>query len=522
MYGRFAAGLPGFLRQRMTLDQAKAILNQRLASRESNFIDLARRTVFRNAASPYQFIMHEAGCEPGDVEQLVLTDGLDAALVKLERSGVRMTFEEFKGRSPLVRGGRTFEVGPASFDNPLGRRSIVSQTTGSTGKPTRVNMELDHIAAMCAGRMLVQHANGVAGRPTVIYRAGLPSTAAVGNILSHVVMGNPVRRWFSPLGADETGAPARFRIAGAMLPAMARLSGQPFPEMEVVPISEAVRIARVAAQFAQDEGSCLVRCAISTSLAVSKAAVKAGIDMTGVTFMGASEPATPAKVRGLLKSGASYVTNYAMNEAGMVGGGCPNGADHTDVHVWRDAIAVVPGSRVPEVHDPSMVSFAVTSLLPTAPKIMINVDIDDYGLLENRQCGCALGDLGFQQHARQIRSSAKLTGRGVTLVGSDVVRVIEEVLPARFGGYAQDYQLLEEEIAGGETMLTLLIDPAIDIEDERAAALLLFEALAAGRPGASFSGAILKGADAVRVRREKPAPNARGKQPAFRTSYSSS
>lgn len=521
MYARFAAGLPAFLRKRLTPEAAARIVSERLRSREENFLTLARLTVFERGDSPYVFLMRSMRCEPGDIEALVRSDGLDAALEKLERGGLRLSFDEFKGRTALVRDGQVFPVGPASFDNPLGTRSLESQSTGSTGTPTRANIDLRHLESMAAGRILSHEANGVRGWPTIMYRAGLPSAAGVGNILTHIVMGNPVRHWMSPLSSSEVASLKRFRVAGAMLPVMARLSGQAFPRMEVVPIGEVIKVARAAAALVRSEGHCLVRCAISTSLAVATAAVEAGLDLTGVAFMGAAEPATAAKVRGILRSGASYMTNYGMAEAGMVGTGCPNGLDHTDVHFMRDALAVVPGSRIPDVADDSVVSFSVTSLLKASPKILINVDVDDYGILERRQCGCLLGRLGFGQHMRQIRSSSKLTGRGVTLVGTDIVRVIEEVLPETFGGFPQDYQLVEEESPDGRTMLTLLINPAIRLTDEEAPAAVLYDALAKGTPGASFSGAILKGAGAVRVRREQPRPNARGKQPAFRVASAS-
>ncbi|HEX5577775.1 MAG TPA: hypothetical protein VFX40_05320 [Gemmatimonadaceae bacterium] len=522
MYARLAAGLPALLRQRITPEAARAVIEQRLRAREENFLRLARLAVFERPESPYRFLMREAGCEPGDVESLVRSDGIDAALLKLERAGMRVTFEEFKGRAPLVRGGREFETTDASFDNPIGKASLVSQTTGSTGTPTRVKVALDHLQSNMWGRVLIQEANGVFGLPTVLYRAGLPSTAAVGAILSHIVMGNPVRRWFSSIDASSLNTPIRFRAAGMVLPAMVRLSGHPFPRQEWMPMSEAAQVARVASDFVRTEGRCLLRAAVSTLLTVAVAAREKGISLEGVTCMGGSEPASVAKVRGIRQSGAAYVTNYSMNEAGMIGGPCANGLDDTDVHLWSDALALVPGSRVADIGDDSLASFALTSLMLTAPKILINVDIDDYGILERRRCGCLLGETGLDQHIRQIRSSAKLTGRGVTLVGSDIVRVIEEVMPARFGGGPQDYQLVEEEMNDGRTMLTLLVSPSVDLADEAAPVTVLFEELATGRPGASFSGAVLKGSAAVRVRREQPVPNARGKQPPFRVAAAAS
>ena len=63
-----------------------------------------------------------------------------------------------------------------------------------------------------------------------------------------------------------------------------------------------------------------------------------------------------------------------------------------------------------------------TSLLPATPKIMLNVQLDDYGLIEERHCGCPLESFGYTTHLRQIRSYSKLTGAGVTLIGTEMVR----------------------------------------------------------------------------------------------------
>ena len=304
MYRRLAAGLPALLRQRITPDTAREAITQRLKAREENFLDLARLAVFERPESPYRFLMREVGCEQGDIESLVRSDGLDSALLQLERAGLRVSFDEFKGRAPLVRGGRTFETTDASFDNPIGKPSLISQTTGSTGTPTRVKVALEHLQSNMWGRALIQEANGVFGLPTIVYRPGLPSTAAVGAIFSHIMMGNPVRRWFSPVAPAAVNAPLRFRIAGMALPAMVRLTGHPFPREEWMPIQEAARVARIASDFVRTEGRSLVRGPVSTLLAVAVAARDNGISLDNVTLMGGSEPASVAKVRGIRQSGA--------------------------------------------------------------------------------------------------------------------------------------------------------------------------------------------------------------------------
>ena len=79
---------------------------------------------------------------------------------------------------------------------------------------------------------------------------------------------------------------------------------------------------------------------------------------------------------------------------------------------------------------------------------MLNVESDDYGVLERRHCGCPLDAAGLDLHMHTIRSWEKLTSEGMTLGGADLIRLVEEILPARFGGAPTDWQLVEEEEEG--------------------------------------------------------------------------
>jgi hypothetical protein len=206
-----------------------------------------------------------------------------------------------------------------------------------------------------------------------------------------------------------------------------------------------------------------------------------------------------------------------MTEAGPLGGACARGLDATDVHVLRDKISLFQRMQMPSGSDEPVGAFFLSSLLSTGPKILINVASDDFGILEERDCGCPLGELGLHQHLRQIRSVGKLTGRGITLVASDIVHIIEDILPGLYGGTAQDYQLVEEEDGTGATHLHLLVSPSLRLADEDAPARTLLEALSRGTPNAGLQSAMLQSAGAVRVRRQQPRASSRGKLPAFRT-----
>ena len=60
----------------------------------------------------------------------------------------------------------------------------------------------------------------------------------------------------------------------------------------------------------------------------------------------------------------------------------------------------------------------------------------------------SLAELGFTTHLHTVRSYEKLTSGGVMFMGSMLHELLEETLPARFGGSPLDYQLVEEEEDG--------------------------------------------------------------------------
>ena len=62
---------------------------------------------------------------------------MEGTLRTLRTAGVYFTFEEFKGREPVVRGGKTLPVRPRDFDNTYLRSAYYGETGGSTGAGTR-------------------------------------------------------------------------------------------------------------------------------------------------------------------------------------------------------------------------------------------------------------------------------------------------------------------------------------------------------------------------------------------------
>jgi hypothetical protein len=168
-YGRFYLGLRSFLRQKISLAETEAIVRQRMAARDANFLRFMERGVFGNPKSPFRPLLKLADCELGDIRNRVGTNGLEATLRELRDAGVYVTFEEFKGRKPMVRNGNVFHVQPRDFDNPNLSRHYQGTTSGTTGAGTRIMIDLDHLAANAPLLMLEHHIHGTLNTPVGIW-----------------------------------------------------------------------------------------------------------------------------------------------------------------------------------------------------------------------------------------------------------------------------------------------------------------------------------------------------------------
>lgn len=130
MVGRFARDVPPFLRTPVSPEATRIQVQRDLARREARFLDVAERLIYRNPRSPYRRLLQHAGCELGDLRQLVTQDGIEGALRTLAARGVSVTFDEFKGRREIERGSLRFAVHASDFDNPLARPHFARHTMG--------------------------------------------------------------------------------------------------------------------------------------------------------------------------------------------------------------------------------------------------------------------------------------------------------------------------------------------------------------------------------------------------------
>jgi hypothetical protein len=242
-----------------------------------------------------------------------------------------------------------------------------------------------------------------------------------------------------------------------------------------------------------------------------QAALDAGVDLHGAHFTLVGEPITGTRLAVIRQSGAMALPRYATIECGPVGLGCLAPETPDDTHLLHDLHALIQPGQDGEPHGLPPLALFISSLRPTAPFILLNVSMGDQAVMTRRACGCPLERLGWTTHLHTIRSYEKLTSGGMTFLDTDVIRVLEEVLPARFGGAPTDYQLVEDEAEDGSPRLRLLVHPAVGPLDTEAVSETFLTAIGTGSGVQRVSGLLWRDAGLLRVERLAPRTTASGK-----------
>jgi hypothetical protein len=509
---RFCWGVPTYLRHPVSLPQARRVLHQRLERRAADFLHLVDRAVYGQPTSPYRHLLRLAGCEAGDLAHLVAQEGLEGALHALCRAGLYLTVDELKGRRAVVRGSTTLHVQPAECQNPLVTRCLVSHTSGSRGAATPAPIDLAHLRDRGIDTGLMLHARG--GADWVHATWEMPCGSAIGRLLWLSAMGARAVRWFSPLDPAASSLHPRYRWGAQTLHWVSVLAGRPLPRPQYVPLDAPRPIVRWLVGVLERGRTPALHTVPSSAVRVCEAAVAAGVSLAGAWFVVVGEPLTDARLAAMREVGANAIPVYGAVEAGTIGYGCAEPTAPDEVHLLSDLLALIqPGSDGPSrgLHESALL---LTTLRPTAPFILLNVSLGDVAEVATRACGCGLDALGWPTHLHTIRSPEKLTAAGLTLLDGDVIRVLEEVLPRRFGGQPTDYQLVEQEDAAGRSDWRLLVHPSVGALEEAAVAEAFLTALGATLGADSAAAHFLgrQGPEAALLQVERRPPlTARGK-----------
>jgi hypothetical protein len=514
-YLNFALELRSFLRQHETIDETIAIVKDQLAQRNDNFLKTLRTNVFEYTKSPYLKLLQAANITYEDVVKMVTESGLETTLESLYEAGIYVTFEELKGREPIIRNGIEMQVTVSDFDNPNLKPFMLGQSGGSTGAPTRTRIDLDHVRQNTRITNLVWHLDEITNVPTANWFGLMPITPGYTTGLRLARSGYRLDKFYTSTRTSGASPRWLFTIMSYLLVLMVRFQGCYFPFPEYVPLDNPLPIAKWIDSMLKKYGKCVLICSPSKAIRVCLSAEKHGLSLKGLNIQLGGEPMSDAKAKIMHRNGATTVERYSFNEVGALAQNCLKPSRPSDMHHLSHHSAII--QRPIEIHDQIVNAFCVTTLHPTGPKMLLNALTDDYGEINDHDCGCYYYNMGFKNHLYDVHSYQKLTTEGTTLIGNDLIHILETVLPQKFGGSLLDYQLVEQEDKSGLTRLYLYVDPSVSVTDNQQLVGEFLDALKESHGSAQLAQAEFRQANTIQIRRQAPLTNVRGKHFPIRT-----
>lgn len=505
---QFFLKLPSYLRRPLTLDQARASLAEGLRDREKLFLEKVRLDIFGYPERPYAQLMRCAGCEYGDIEAQVGREGLDAALHTLFRAGVYLSIDEFKGRRPAQRGSTVIDVQPSMLQAPRASYLLPASSGGTRSKGTPVMIDLEFIRA-CAGNAAIS----LSSRGD--YRWAKTSWESPGaglrfRTVKYAFWDNLPSATFSQIDPESDAIPSYFLWNLRLLRWVSVAAGRPLPWPRYAPLNNPKPIVDWLHQRRRAGEVPHVHAFTSSAVIACRWAMENGVDISGSWFMLQGEPITRAAIATVRQAGCHPVPRYGTMEVGAIAYGCVHPAEADDLHLVANMHGLIQAGEAGAAYGLPPKAVLITSLHAQAPFVMLNLSMGDQADMGDRSCGCPLEAAGWTKHVWNVRSFEKLTGGGVTLQGTDVIRVLSEVLPGKFGGFQTDYQLAEKLGAHGEALLELVVHPRLG---DLPAAAIAEEFLNALRRSDSDNMMIQRWRDAgaLQVVRREPAVTQAGK-----------
>ncbi len=516
-YYRFSTGLKRFLKGTLSLKQCKEIIRQRIEKREERFLNIVEKAIYNNARSPYLKLLNLSGYTFEDIKALVKSIGIEQTLSRLVKDGVYLTFEEFKGWKQVKRNGKVFDFREEDFDNPFLSEYFYVKSGGTTSSGTRTMIDFDFLYQEAVNRAMVLDIYGLRQAPSVLWFPVLPGNAGIMNIFRQLKIDSPPVKWFSQVDERSIRPSIKDRFGTAFIVYMGRFFGSKMPEPEYVDLKEAHKIAEYLTSVVGNYLKCSVWTYVNSAVRICVAARERNLSLRGVTFFVSGEPVTRKKINEIKAAGADAIPYYAFVEGGITAYGCASPDSPDDMHVLSDRMAVIVNKRKLKYSDNTVDALFFSSLLPESPKILLNVDTGDHGVMGSRRCGCGLENIGFSDHISGIRSYEKMTSEGMTFMVSDLIQIVEEVLPAKYGGNSTDYQALEKSNGNEMSFISIAVSPRVGPVNESDLVKTVIKELGKGRDSRRLMAEVWSKAGTIRVQRMDPIPTKRGKIFSFRS-----
>jgi hypothetical protein len=345
-----------------------------------------------------------------------------------------------------------------------------------------------------------------------MYDSILPGAGGINNLLIAARMGIKTERWFArkiPI-ASRIEKMYHHLVTGLLVYA-ARRSVPEFPTPEFLATDVIGTIAQWIDLQNRRKKRCCITTVASNAVRIAHLAYRRGISLEGTKFIVTGEPFTDAKREIIERAGATGIPRYAYGGSINIGFGCAHGRYTDDIHANEHMLALITHARPTGEAVPAIHPLLCTTIDPSFPRLLLNVESGDYAHLARRNCSCALGRAGLTLHLDHIRSFEKFTSEGMNYDYGDLYELLERRLPAEFGGVPGDYQLVENENDAGQTTLTLVVHPELNGLDEAQLLTLLRREMAKRSRAHRFMAAVWEDAGALKIKRAIPHASPRGK-----------
>jgi hypothetical protein len=504
--------LPTFFRNPITPENAKEAIRAAVERRGESFLEIACTLIYENPQSPYLRLLKAARCEFSDLCILVRGEGLERALVRLAAEGVYFDAEEYRGMKEVVRGREVFRVMPSDFEYRRSQAGLPIESGGSTSRPVRTIISLEWQAEIARVRAIFFSAHGLFDYAHATYDGILPASGGINNLLQHAKLGLNTDRWFArPMPNQSPLEDWHMYLCTYLVVIMGKCYGPGFPAPQFIAEGDVQTIINwIVKQRSRNRSAC-VKTAASNAVRIARAAFESSVDLAGTKFIVTGEPFTEAKRETIASVGASAVPFYSFTETANVGVGCALPLSPDEVHLNQTLITAVLHPEPLSLDDAIIRPLLFTTVYPRTDRMLLNVANGDYGILESRDCGCALEEAGLRLHLYHIRSYDKFTSEGMNYFFGDLHEFLEKTLPTQYGGGPGDYQLVEEEDETGQTRLTLRVHPQAGNFDTSNLLARVRSELGRGSRGRAFQARVWDQAGTLRVSREAPLASARGK-----------
>jgi hypothetical protein len=434
----------------------RATVETFIKNRETNFLKMAKG-ILANSEHPYSQLFQIAGCTYGDLEAELSRDGLETTLNRLLAEGVYLSLDEFRCNTEIVRGGRHIRATMANWDNAAGKGPLQNFSSGSSsGKSLKTSHSLEYFKfGSAGGRILLDEFQNVK-RAIITMMPILPTSNGLGSCMGGAKLGYPSERWYA-LGGRSIYKNAHYKAMTAAIVARLRLGGANVPYPTYLEPDDFSPVAEFIARRKKEGMSSAIMGMVSSITRVAATAIDGGFDIHGTIALVTGESLTDAK-RDLIESaGIEVYPMYATSEFGGIGVPCRQMRTGNCVHIGLPSLALV-SRRQKSWADEDVDSLHITNLLSFAPRMLINVEIGDTGVIEPATCDCEFSRIGYRLRVRDMAAITKLRFQGCALNAPELIRLLEEGLAQQFGGRPGDYQMLEIE-GKAQTEIVLRIHP---------------------------------------------------------------